>query len=354
MPLDRSAFERQAAWCRQLGSGFTSELLLALVATLDDTTASGRKVLNWPGEAGPMQDVVPLRLSGALHAMVLSGQAPELAALYPPAPLPERGDLEQALRAALQNCDSRILDFLQFAPQTNEVARASLLMAGLSVVGTQTGLPLSVYEIGSSGGLNLNLDRFSHRLGAVHLGDPNSELQLTPDWTGTAPKHMPEIVARRGCDLNPINVQDPDQALRLLAYIWPDQPERLTRTRAAIALARAFPPDIDAADAGAWVEAMCQSPDPHGRTRVLMHSITWQYLPEATQQQISGAMQTAGRNATADTPLAWLSFELSDQGKAQLTLRLWPNRPELHVLADANPHVQQVCWHGPDGEAGAD
>ncbi len=350
MPLDRSAFERQAAWCRQLGSKFTSELLLALLEALDTSTATGRNVINWPGQSGPLKDVVPLRLSGALHAMVLSGQSPSLAPLYPPNPEPDRAKLKDAVSETLRSCDAQILDFLQFAPQTNEVARASLLMAGLSMVGSQTGLPLSVYEIGSSGGLNLNLDRFSHQMGAAHFGDPNSELQLRPDWKGTAPKHMPEIVARRGCDLNPINVQDPDQALRLLAYIWPDQPERLARTRAAIALARQFPPQIDAADAGAWIEDMCRAPAPHGQTRVLMHSITWQYLPETTQQQITDAMETAGNKATLETPLAWLSFELNDQGKAQLSLRLWPQHAEPRVLADANPHVQQVCWHGLNGK----
>ncbi|GGA15775.1 DUF2332 domain-containing protein [Neptunicoccus cionae] len=346
MPLDRSAFERQAAWCRQLGSEFTSALLLALVDTLDNTTATGRRVIDWPGAAGPMRDVVPLRLSGACHAMVLSGQSPELAAVYPPNEMPKSHELAQAVAGTLQRCDAQILDFLEFAPQTNEVARASLLMAGLSVIGQQSGLPLVLYEIGSSGGLNLNLDRFSHQLGRVHLGDAGSEVRLAPDWEGAAPTQMPEITARQGCDVNPIRVTDPKQALRLLAYIWPDQPERLARTRAAIALARDFPPTLHAADAGDWVKQMCQSPAPRGQTRVFMHSITWQYLPEATQQKITRAMEKAGPNGTPDTPLAWLSFELSDQGKAQLTLRLWPEHAELQVLADANPHVQQVRWHG--------
>ncbi|WP_157888257.1 DUF2332 domain-containing protein [Neptunicoccus sediminis] len=353
MALDRSAFERQATWCRQLGSEFTSALLLALLETLDGSTATGRRVMDWPGAAGPMRDVVPLRLSGAFHAMVLSEQSPTLAALYPPNPMPAQRDLEQAVAETLQKCDAQILDFLNFAPQTNEVARASLLMAGLALIGQQSGRPLVLYEIGSSGGLNLNLERFSHQLGAVHLGDEHSELRLAPQWRGTAPRQMPVIAARQGCDVNPIRVEDPKQALRLLAYIWPDQPDRLSRTRAAIALAQKFPPELHAADAGVWVEQMCQPPAPRGQTRVLMHSITWQYLPETTQQKITRAMEEAGRNATAESPLAWLSFELNDQGKAQLTLRMWPDQGAFQLLADANPHVQEVCWHGLQGGAEA-
>lgn len=73
MALHKRAFEQQAEWCRALGSELTARVLDALVVCLDDSTATGRLVCDWPGKAGPMQDVVPLRLTGALHAMVASG-----------------------------------------------------------------------------------------------------------------------------------------------------------------------------------------------------------------------------------------------------------------------------------------
>lgn len=346
MPLDHAAFEQQAAWCRQLGSDFTAAILDALAATLDDTTATGRKVVDWPGAAGPLKDVVPLRLSGALHAMVLSGQSSQLAALYPPNQMPPVEHLKEAVQKTLHSCDDQICAFLKFAPQTNEVARASLLMAGLSVIAAQTNLPLALYEIGASGGLNLNLERFSHQLGATHLGDPQSIVHLSPDWRGTAPTTPPKISTRCGCDLNPIDVTDPAQATRLLSYIWPDQPQRLERTRVAITLAQRHPPELTAADAAGWVENLCNTAPPLGQTRVLMHSIAWQYMPDSVQERITQAMERAGQSATKDTPLAWLAFELNEQGKAQLTLRLWPQNSSTRILADANPHVQQVIWHG--------
>lgn len=346
MPLDRAAFDQQATWCRQLGSQFTAAVLDALVATLDTSTATGRKVIDWPGAAGPLKDVVPLRLSGALHAMVLSGQSPQLAALYPPNKMPPQDLLAEAVTTTVQTCDTQICAFLTFAPQTNEVARASLLMAGLSVIAAQTKLPLALYEIGASGGLNLNLERFSHQLGTTFLGDPASPLHLKPNWQGSAPTTTPEIVARCGCDLNPIDVSDPAQATRLLSYIWPDQPDRLARTRAAIALAQSHPPALVAADAADWVDSLCATTPITGQTRVLMHSIAWQYMPDSVQSRITQAMEHAGQSATQKTPLAWLAFELNDQGQAQLTLRLWPYNSDVRLLADANPHVQQVTWHG--------
>lgn len=346
MPLDRDAFEQQATWCRQLGSQFTAAVLDTLVATLDASTATGRKVIDWPGAAGPLKDVVPLRLSGALHAMVLSGQSPQLAALYPPNPMPAQAQLTEAINVTVKNCDAQICAFLQFAPQTNEVARASLLMAGLSVIAADTNLPLALYEIGASGGLNLNLDRFSHQLGSAHLGDPASALRLTPRWQGSAPTLPPTIIARSGCDLNPIDVTAPAQATRLLSYIWPDQPDRLSRTRAAIDVAQRHPPELTAADAADWVESLCAAPPDTGQTRVLMHSIAWQYMPDTVQTRITQAMKEAGKSATRNSPLAWLAFELNAKGQAQLSLRLWPFHSAIRVLADANPHVQQVTWHG--------
>ena len=58
---------------------------------------------------------------------------------------------------------------------------------------------------------------------------------LTPDLAGPLPPVSAlNIIDRAGVDLNPL---DPNKdKLRLLAYLWPDQPERLALTRAALAL----------------------------------------------------------------------------------------------------------------------
>ena len=342
MALDRRAFEQQAEWCRALGSELTARVLDAAVACLDDSTATGRMICNWPGEAGPMKDVVPLRLTGALHAMVASGKAAELVAVYPPHELPALKDLTPRVAEAVRACDAEIMEFLKHAPQTNEVARASVLISGLSVVAEETGLPLELYEIGASGGLNLNLDRFGYQMGEATFGDAKSAVQLAPKWEGSAPTVMPEIIGRTGCDLNPIDVTDADQALRLQSYVWPDQADRLERVKAAIGIAQAHPPKLDAMDAAFWVGQMNRVPPPKDRYRVFMHSIAWQYMPDTVQRQITLSM--AGAGARGDQ-VAWVAFELNAKGQAELTLRIWPEVKKL-VLARANPHVQWVEWLG--------
>lgn len=338
--MNAKAFDQQAEWCRALGSELTARVLEALVVVLDTTTATGRLVRDWPGQAGPMKDVVPLRLTGALHAMAASGQAPHLAAVYPPNDLPAPADLQKAVAETVACCDAQILEFLQFAPQTNEVARAAVLIAGLSVVAQETGLPLAVHEIGASGGLNLNLDRFGYQLGDVALGDAGSAVQLAPKWTGGAPNMMPQIVARSGCDLNPIDVTDADQALRLQSYVWPDQADRLARVKAAIEITQAHPPKLDAADAADWVGQMNRYQPPKDQYRVLMHSIAWQYMPADVQRRITLSMEGAG--ARGDQ-VAWVAFELNAKAQAELVVRIWPGG-EKRVLARANPHVQWVEW----------
>jgi hypothetical protein len=77
----RSHFRDQAAACARLGSPFTAALLELVAERLDAAGPLGRALLSWPGD--PKADALALRLAAALHALVLSGLAPDLAAIYP-------------------------------------------------------------------------------------------------------------------------------------------------------------------------------------------------------------------------------------------------------------------------------
>jgi hypothetical protein len=339
----REAFAAQARWCDQLGSPFTARLMRAADRALGRDTASGRAILDWAGPPDALGDSVPLRLAGALHGLVRAGRLPALAALYPPHPPPDEGRLAEALAAALAAADSDILAWLSFAPQTNEVARSGALYPGLMTVAEETGLPLALFEVGASAGLNLQSRRFAYDLGGRACGDPDSLVRLAPAWSGPPPAGPdPAVVARRGCDLAPIDVRDPGQAARLAAYVWPDQPERLARLSAAIAIARADPPRLDRTDAATWVEAHL-APQA-GEARVLVHSIAYQYFPERQQLRIAAHMARAGERASAGAPLAWLAFEQDGAGPS-LALTLWPGGAR-RVLATADAHARAVSWRG--------
>ncbi len=120
-------------------------------------------------------------------------------------------------------------------------------------------------EIGSSAGLVLNLNRYRYDLGGVAVGEPTSPLLLTPQWKGRPPPASTvNLIGQRGVDRNPIYLSSTDAAEKLIAYIWPDQPERIERAEQAIALARAFPPPSIAGEAADWVEAQLAMPRAEG------------------------------------------------------------------------------------------
>ncbi len=340
----RTAFADQARWCDQLGSPFTAQLMRVLGESLHPGTPVADRVLGWQGDPNAMADSVPLRLAGALHALVRAGQAPDLASLYPPAPLPDGPLLARTALATLATHNETVLETLEYAPQTNEPGRAAALYAGLLYVAALYPWPIELLELGASAGLNLIPDRYRYTFGRQGYGDPASPVHLAPRWTGPAPPQARvEIVERRGCDLNPLDIQDPEQRARLLSYIWPDQIERLARAEGAVALALQDPPRLDQADAADWLDIQLATPRPPQTTRVVWHSIAAQYFPKAVQMQIATALQAAAAKATPEAPLAHLAFEQDGKQGPALTLAVWPNGTK-QTLATGNAHVQRLNW----------
>ena len=153
------------------------------------------------------------------------------------------------------------------------------------------------------------------------------------------------IASRRGCDRSPVDLGADSECERLLSYVWPDQAARLARLAAAMAEARKDPPRLDRADAAAWVRSELPESAPTGTTRVLFHSIVWQYLPGPTQQAIAAHMEQLGAAARGDSPLAWLRYELSGvESGCELRLTLWPGGDD-RVLAAAHAHGNWIRWN---------
>jgi hypothetical protein len=238
--------------------------------------------------------------------------------------------------------DEALGPWLDSAPQTNEVGRSAVLMSGLLVIAARFGLPLRLYELGASAGLNLQLDRYAYDLGGRAAGDPASPLKLRPDWKGPPPPEAAvRIIGRAGTDLNPVAL--PENRERLIAYVWPDQAQRLAQLDAAIALAASDPPHLDQADAADWIETSLKlAPEP-GVTRVVMHSVAFHYFDESTQKRVAAHIDAAGSSASADAPLAWLRYEeQSGDAHFSLRLRMWPGGDRL--LAWTHPHGKSVEW----------
>ena len=117
----RLHFRRQAEACDTLGSPFTAAVCRALAELLDETTATGQRVLAWPGNM--RDDALSLRFCGGLHALVLARADDELAAAYPPHAA-DAADLTRILQGAIARNDAALGRALDSAPQTNEIARS--------------------------------------------------------------------------------------------------------------------------------------------------------------------------------------------------------------------------------------
>lgn len=332
-PLDfAAAMEFQAAFCADAGAPVTARACRALAAGLDSTTATGRRVIAWPGDY--IRDALPLRLVAPYHALFRRGKI-------------DAFDTPDAIRATTAAHDDWIADWLDGPPQTNEPARSATFMAALLVLAERFGLPFELLEIGSSAGLNLLIDRYRYDLGGVTAGPEGSPVLIRPEWRGPPPPQADVRIARvRGVDIAPIDVTDPKAAERLMAYIWVDAPERTARVAAAIAMIGERPIDMVQGDAADWVEARLAEPQASGTCRVLMHSVVWPYLDEARRDRIIVALEAAGARATPDTPLAWVRMEW-DSGHTphRIRLKIWPGGGDAK-LGNSHPHGAWVEWLG--------
>ena len=336
----RQALRDQAEACAALDSPFMARLCTLLAERLQPDSALTQRLFEWTGDLSPSAASVPLRLAGALHLLVLRGD-PAMAAVYPPHCVDD-DTLWTALDSALKTHAADINHTLNSPPQTNEVRRSAVLIAAGHWLAARYGLPFVFSELGASAGLNLNWDRYGLQVGDRTLGPKTPLLTLAPQWRGPLPDNAPIHVSdRAGVDLNPLDVSDPEHRLLLMSYIWPDQPERHSLTRAAIAGA---PPCPDRDDAIDWL-----APRLYPRQQqlhLIWSTIAWQYFPKATQDRGRALIEAAGARATADAPLAWLSYESDGQEPgAALVLRLWPDGVTL-TLGRADFHGRWVDWRG--------
>lgn len=323
----------------------TAAICRALIALARGDTACGRRIADWPGDV--LADAMPLRLVGGLHHLFRKGEAPALGAIYA-REVTEQAQIDAIVAEVVAAHDAELLPWFDGPPQTNEAGRSASFVAALHWLASRTTAVFELGEIGSSAGMNLLIDRYRYDLGGVVSGPVDAPCTIRPAWQGAPPPDTPfRIASVRGCDLQPIDVRDDAAADRLIAYIWPEAHARFERMEAGIAMIRQRAVDLVEADAADWITARLAEPHEPGVTRVLMHSIVWQYIPDERQAMIERAMAEAGAQATAERPLVWIALETNRATfRHELKVRYWPGGGEPHLLGEAQAHGAWVRWSG--------
>jgi hypothetical protein len=335
----------QAEHCRRNDAPVTASIVQAQLALMTGATAVGQRLANWPGL--PLEDALPLRLAGGFHHLLLTGADARLDPVYR-SEITDQAEVDAIVAAVTASHDARLLPWLDGPPQTNEAGRSASFMAGLMWLSGRLGSRFELNELGASAGINSMMDRYHYDLGGVTAGPQNSPMRIKPEWRGSPPPNNPvEIVAIKGCDQAPIDLSDPEAALRVKSYVWPENLDRIARMDAAIALAAEQRPDVVQSDALDWVLERLAAPQDAGVTRVFNHSIVWQYIPADRRRAISDAIKAAGEKATLERPLAWMMVETNRETFAhELRIRYWPGQNDGALLGQAQAHGAWVEWYG--------
>jgi hypothetical protein len=224
--------------------------------------------------------------------------------------------------------------------QTNEARRCATLLPALAMIPG----PLALLEVGASAGLTLYPDRYSYRYDGGEPLHPSTGpstvlLECTTNGRVPVPAELPTIVWRAGIDLEPLDVNDPRDAVWLETLVWPEQHERRERLRAAIAIARGHPPRLVRGDAIEALAALA-SEAPTDATLVVVASAVLVYLPAAERMRFVETVRALG--------VDWVSLEgVGGLPTVHAAIPENGTPPGRFVLA---LNERPLAWTGPHGQ----
>ena len=249
----------------------------------------------------------PTVIMAALHDLVLQGRAPDLARAYDARDCDAARDL--APRALVALADDVVALATLRQTQTNEVGRGAVLYPAIAEAARRChASSVALIDVGCSAGLNLQVDRMGVRYSTgTFLGDATSPVQLTCDEVGVHAVPLsviPRVVGRIGVDLTPLDATDDADARWLRACLWPDQPERVERLDAAIALSASDPPTLIAGDA---LERLPDAFDLVPADALPVVTTTWALAYFALGERLRFLRRLD--EAATNRPVAWVSAE---------------------------------------------
>ena len=279
-----------------------------------------------------------------------SPEAETLSAFYPAVsglPIPEASPWE-AFRAFCQvHADQLGPSLRSGRTQTCVVNRCAVILPALAAlprVEANHGR-VALLEIGPSAGLNLRLDRYRYEYGnGVVWGEASARPKLLCETRGDQSPPMPdrlEVVARRGLDLNRIDLENPAEIRWLRALVWPEHSERARVMDEALATAKTVPIEIEEGDATREIAAHIEHL-PSDAARVLFATAVFYQISREGRHQILDGIASASH----DQPVDLILMESSGEGDSRIEWFSFEagERTGRSVLARSDSHGRWIEW----------
>ena len=360
MPQERTSDNELVALFREFGSSVGSRA--PLYADLSEAIAQDSKphvrgLLN----SAPLPQRRPVLLLAAIHRIVLENQGSPLAQWYPSVTgvaREQKHDLADLTLDLNEFCDTYRNEIINLVrtrhTQTNDISRSALLRLALAhqpVVNNS-----ALIDVGCSAGLNLHLDAYHCTYTAengswtIAAGDTAApalrcsvRAEVTPDIAvGT-------FTQRIGYDPHPIDVRT-DDAMWLLACVWPDQLDRIARLKSAIEWMKQNPVELRSRDALGALDEVEEMNDSH---ITIINSWVLSYLSDDDQREYRQRLEQLGQRRD----LTWVYLEQPSTTSAlqhDASIANNPKRSELTAITridwlGGTPQVRHLGTMHPHG-----
>lgn len=211
-------------------------------------------------------------LFAAVHALILAGKCVNLAAYYGSVNDQPNLDYDDAFahfRTVCRDYRDEIVGIMKKRTvQFTFASRAAFVLPTIAYVARLAGEPISLIDIGCSAGLITAFTEYAYDYGfGGRIGNDSAMAISGFRFQGLAPHALlmkiPEIGARVGIDLNPVDPSDPEERRWIDALCPPDMAEERAELRAALALRARINIPVIRGDALATLPAVLSSmPDP--------------------------------------------------------------------------------------------
>ena len=260
----------------------------------------------------------PNLMLAALHDLALRNPESDCGLLFPTCggsvgAVGQQGTRIDPVRAAADLIDAHTEDFEGLIAtrsiQTNEPNRSALwMLASRWAAADLPKVPVSVVELGASGGINLLFDHYHCQFGQDYLGDPAASVRLSCELSGNAPSLLslpaPDIASRVGIDITPVDLSDPNERRWLKACVWAEQTLRHERFDAAADAVSRTPPKVVRDD---LVDGLSDLIDdlPHDSHLLVLNSWVLTYVERSRRAALLPILSLAAK----DRPVTWVSAE---------------------------------------------